>query len=165
MEPSIEHIVISPEHNFVGHFGGSPGTNPALYKESVKLIPGSGIDGDRYTKREEGHRKQITFFDMETIDSLSEFTGRTVPPDTVRRNVFVRGIDLPALVGKSFSIQGVQFEGVDPCPPCQWMNEVVGDGAKDQMEGRGGLRARILTDGSLTVGPANLEINSEGNQA
>lgn len=161
MKSSIEHIIISSEHNFVGHFGGQPGDSPAIHKESVQLIGGYGIEGDRYAKREEGHRKQITFFDMATIDALSEFAGRPIPPETVRRNVFVRGIDLPELVGKRFVIQGVEFIGVDPCPPCQWMDEVVGEGAKQLMEGRGGLRASILSDGCLSQGQANFETLSE----
>lgn len=163
METKIEHIVISPGHNFVGHYGKPPGTNPVVHKESVKLLPGFGIEGDRYSQREEGHKSQITFFDLATIDALSEFTGKTIPPETVRRNVFVRGIDLPSLVGKTFSVQGVQFHGMDPCPPCEWMDKMMGDGARELMEGRGGLRAKILTDGNLSVGPFDLEILSEDN--
>ncbi len=163
MESRIEHIFISPDHNFVGHHGGPPGENPAIPMQSVELKAGYGIEGDRYAKREEGHRRQITFFDLATIDALSEFSGKEIPPQTVRRNVFVRGIDLPTLVGKNFSIQGVKFVGVDPCPPCEWMDKMMGDGAKDLMEGRGGLRAKILTEGSLSLGPTELEVQAEGN--
>jgi MOSC domain-containing protein YiiM len=162
MESTIEHITISPGHNFVGHHGKPPGSNPVIHKDSVNLIAGQGIEGDRYSKREEGHRSQITFFDLATIDALSAFAGKQVPPETVRRNVFVRGIDLPSLVGKTFSIQGIQFLGVDPCPPCEWMDKMMGEGAKDLMKGRGGLRAKILENGSLSTGPAELEILSEG---
>ena len=158
MNSQIEYIIISEDHNFVGHYGKPAGTNPAVPMEKVNLIPGRGIEGDRYCKREMGHRKQITFFDMATIDMLGEHFGTKVIPEQVRRNVFIRGVNLPELVGKKFKIQGMEFLGVDPCPPCEWMDSSVGDGAKNLMEGKGGLRAEILTGGVLSMGLAEFEV-------
>jgi MOSC domain-containing protein YiiM len=65
--------------------------------------------------------------------------------------VIVSGMHLPELVGTRFCIQGVEFEGVQECKPCRWMDRVVADGAQEFMkaEFRGGLRARILTDGVI----------------
>ena len=40
------------------------------------------------------------------------------------------------------------------------MNEAVAPGAEELMKGRGGLRARILSDGMLRCGPATLRIES-----
>ena len=59
--------------------------------------------------------------------------------------------DLNSLVGTGFEIQGVRFSGVEQCKPCHWMNSAIGPGAEDWLQGRGGLRARILTDGVLKV--------------
>jgi MOSC domain-containing protein YiiM len=165
MNCHIEHIFISPDHNFVGHHGGSPGVNPTESKERVNLLSGRGIEGDRYAQKEEGHRKQITFFNMDAIDMLEKEMGKAVSPEVVRRNVFVRGMDLPSLVGKTFTLQGVKFVGVDACPPCYWMDEAVGPGAEALLKGNGGLRARILTDGVLSVGAGSLEIHEEDNGA
>ena len=161
MNCKIHHIIISPDHNFVGHFGGPAGTNPAIPKQQVNLVAGKGIEEDRYYRMEEGHRKQITFFDVSTLEMLGEHFGKPVTPDLVRRNVFVSGVDLPSLVGKRFTIGGIEFIGMDPCPPCQWMDASVGDGARNLMEGKGGLRAKILTSGILAVGSAELEILEE----
>lgn len=163
MNCEIEHIIISPDHNFVGHYGSEPGTHPAIRMEKVALVAGKGIEGDRYARKELGHRKQITFFDMGTIDLLAGQFGDSVKPELVRRNVFVRGIDLPSLVGREFRVQGMRFLGVDACPPCEWMDKSVGDGAKQLMAGRGGLRAEILKGGVLSVGPADFELLPEGN--
>ena len=65
------------------------------------------------------------------------------------RAVPIAGADLNSLVGAEFEIQGVRFEGIEQCKPCHWMNSVLGPGAEDWLQGRGGLRARILTDGVL----------------
>jgi MOSC domain-containing protein YiiM len=56
---------------------------------------------------------------------------------------------LNALIGRQFEIQGVRFEGVCEAKPCHWMNTALGAGAEEWLRGRGGLRARILTDGVL----------------
>jgi MOSC domain-containing protein YiiM len=158
LEVHIERIVTSPDHNYVGHHGRPAGQNPGEPRQEVRLIAGRGIEGDRYARREAGHHRQITFFDMATIDDLSRHLDRPIEPGAVRRNVFVRGADLNSLVGSTFTLQGVRFEGVDPCKPCHWMNEAVAPGAEELMQGRGGLRARILSDGMLRCGPATLQV-------
>ena len=79
-------------------------------------------------------------------------------PGVFRRNVVVEGMDLNALVGWRFSLAGVEFEGVVESRPCHWMNAVVAPGAESWLQGRGGLRAKILTDGELAVGSAPLSL-------
>jgi MOSC domain-containing protein YiiM len=141
MKIHIEHIFISPDHNYVGHFGGPAGTEPAIAKSAVRLIAGRGIAGDRYALREEGHPKQITFFDIDIVEALSDEFGHRVAPEKVRRNVY-----------------GIRFHGVDDCKPCFWMNEAVAPGAEEFLQGRGGLRARILDDGQLRVGEVDFQV-------
>jgi MOSC domain-containing protein YiiM len=46
-------------------------------------------------------------------------------------------------------VQGVRFLGTQECSPCHWMNHAFAAGAERALHGRGGLRARILTDGVL----------------
>jgi hypothetical protein len=58
-------------------------------------------------------------------------------------------VDLNSRVGAEFEIQGMRFAGVEQCKPCYWMNSALGSGAEDWLQGSGGLRARILTDGIL----------------
>lgn len=158
--PTIEHLVLSPSHVYVGHFGKPPGTEPAVERDEVRLLPGHGIDGDRYAAREAGHKKQISFFAMEVLEELGAHFGKAVAPGAVRRNVFTRGIDLLSLVGKRFTLQGVTFEGVEHCKPCFWMNTAVGDGAEELLKpGKGGLRASIVEGERLRVGPAPLVLS------
>ena len=73
-----------------------------------------------------------------------------------RRNVLTVGIDLGSLIGREFEIDGVRFLGSEECKPCAWMDEAIGHGAERRLRGRGGLRAKILADGTLRVGPVEV---------
>lgn len=149
----IRHIFISPDHNYVGHFGEAAGTNPILEVESVRCVAGQGLEGDRYFSRPAGHKGQITFFAWETHEMLCRHFGldpAKKPSSVYRRNVITEGADLNALIGKQFEIQGLQFFGTEECRPCSWMNEAFGPGAYEALQGRGGLRAKILSDGVLS---------------
>jgi MOSC domain-containing protein YiiM len=66
-----------------------------------------------------------------------------------RRNVIVSDVDLNALIGKEFEVQGITFKGTEEAKPCYWMNQAFAEGAEKALMGNGGLRARILTDGVL----------------
>jgi hypothetical protein len=41
------------------------------------------------------------------------------------------------------------------------MNAVVAPGAEDWLMGRGGLRAKVVSDGALSVGPVELWLAQE----
>jgi len=69
----------------------------------------------------------------------------------VRRNAITEGVDLNELIGPEFEVRGVRFRGTEECRPCYWMDRAFGPGAHQFLKGRGGLRARILSDGELSV--------------
>jgi len=74
-------------------------------------------------------------------------------PAVFRRNVITSGVDLPAWYDAEFTVQGVRFRGTGECKPCYWMDRAFAPGAEDALQGRGGVRAAILTDGVLHRGP------------
>jgi MOSC domain-containing protein YiiM len=63
--------------------------------------------------------------------------------------VITRGVDLNEFIGKEFEVQGVYLYGTEESAPCYWMDRAFAPGAKDFLKGRGGLRAKILSDGGL----------------
>jgi|ERR1700677_977587 len=149
----VLHLYISPAHNFVGHHGRPPGESPAVEVPEISCVAGKGIEGDRYFDFKENYKGQITFFDWDVYELISrECNVHDKPPSAFRRNVITRGIDLNTLIGRKFEIQGVAFEGVEECRPCYWMDQAFGPGAFQGLDGCGGLRARILTDGVLRAG-------------
>lgn len=72
-------------------------------------------------------------------------------PVAFRRNVLTVGIDLNTLIGQHFSLQDVEFEGSEECRPCYWMDQAAATGVYEALKGFGGLRARIMTSGNLSV--------------
>jgi len=148
----IRHIFISPGHNFVGHHGKPPSGHPTLAVREARLLAGRGIEGDRYLDFKDDYKGQVTFFAWEIYERLcAQFGIGDISPDVFRRNVITEGVDLNALIGKEFEVQGVRFLGTQECAPCHWMNTVFAEGAEDALKGHGGLRAKILTDGVLRV--------------
>lgn len=150
----IAGLFRSAGHNFVGRFGREPGTHPMEQLESARVKAGRGIEGDRFMDHAEGYKGQVTFFSLETHREVCGALGTSVEPWAWRRNVVVEGVDLNAWIGRRFEVDGVGFEGVEECRPCAWMDRVAGAGAEALLRGRGGLRARVLSDGLLKVGPA-----------
>jgi MOSC domain-containing protein YiiM len=63
--------------------------------------------------------------------------------------VITRGVDLNDLIEQEFEAQGVRFLGIEECRPCYWMDRAFAPGAQEFLKGHGGLRAKILSDGSL----------------
>lgn len=154
MQAHVEHLFVSPGHNYFGHHGLPADEHPILAADHLECVAGRGIRGDRFFDYKPDYKGQITFFAMETLDVLARELGLAdVRPEFTRRNVFTRGADLNALVGVEFEIQSVRFAGTEECRPCYWMNNAFRDGRVEEwLKGRGGLRARILTDGVLRRG-------------
>jgi MOSC domain-containing protein YiiM len=146
----VVKLFISPGHNFFGHHQQPPGRNSILERAEIHCLAGRGIEGDRFFDHKENYQGQITFFAIEVFEEVCkqlEICGKS--PGVARRNVVTAGVDLNTLIGEEFTVQGIRFAGVEECRPCYWMDQVIAPGAETALRGRGGLRARILTDGCL----------------
>ena len=148
----IRHLFVSPGHNYFGHHGQPAGTHPVIEVDCLECVSGRGLRGDRFFDFKENYKGQVTFFSAEIFARMREELG--LPPTLsaagTRRNVITEGVDLLPLIGQEFAIQGVRFAGVEECRPCYWMNIAFHDERTERwLQGKGGLRARILTDGVL----------------
>jgi hypothetical protein len=120
---------------------------------SVRALPGHGLEGDRHvvgagTFPSGVSGSALTLIAAEVIDSFA-------PPlaaDEHRRNVVTRGIDVNALVGRSFTIGAVRCRGTRLCEPCTVLDGYSERRLLRPLVHRGGLRADILTEGTLAVG-------------
>ena len=72
-------------------------------------------------------------------------------PAQARRNIVTRGIDLNALAGIRFRVGDVELQGQRLCQPCAHL-ERLSPGTLRPLVHRGGLRADLLTGGTIHVG-------------
>jgi len=157
MHVVINQLFISPGHNFFGRQGLPAGEHATREVPRVSCRAGWGIEGDRFFGYRPDYKGQVTFLSTEVLAAARrEFDVPTMSGAVLRRNVLIAGADLNDLIGWEFSIGGVRFEGTGEARPCHWMNHAVAAGAEEWLKGKGGLRARVLSDGLLETGPAEL---------
>jgi MOSC domain-containing protein YiiM len=148
----IRHLYLASGHSFFGRKGMGSRPNPMEEVDHVECVAGQGLKGDRFFNYKPDYKGQATFFAWETLvtmwDELGVEEERRCPAAT-RRNIITEGVGLNSLIGEEFELQGVKFQGIEECRPCFWMNEAIHPDAEQWMRGRGGLRAKILTDGVL----------------
>lgn len=155
----LKHFFISEGHNYIGHHEQPAGTHEIIETNELNCIAGKGIKGDRFFEHEENHKGQITFFSYDLyLEIQTNLKPEGFSPSAFRRNVLISGVDLNSLVKKEFMIQSILFEGSEECSPCYWMDQAVTKGTEDYLKGQGGLRARILNDGILSLGHSALEV-------
>ncbi len=153
---TLERIWISPGNDFRGHHGQQRGTHGIQSMDEIECVAGMGLRGDRYFGYKPDFKGQVTFFDAAVADAVrSKFGNESLCSSVFRRNLIVRGVELSSWVGKKFLFQGIEFDGAEECKPCYWMDEAVAVGCEEFLKPyfRGGLRARILTSGILSVAP------------
>lgn len=146
----VRSLYLSPGHNFFGRHGQQPGAHPMHEVHEMECVTGRGIRGDRFFDYKPDYKGQITFFSSEVFaDVCRALAAGPKSPGVTRRNVITEGVDLNSLIGQRFHVQGIEFEGVCECSPCYWMDHAIAPGAEKALQGRGGLRARILSGGIL----------------
>lgn len=128
--------------------------------QTAALEPGRGIVGDRYQRLDGG--RQVTLIGAENLRAIADFLGRDRPvaPDLVRRNIVVAGMNLLALKDHRLRLGEAILETTGECHPCSRMEEVLGVGGYNAMRGQGGVTARVITGGSVSVGDAVVRLEA-----
>jgi MOSC domain-containing protein YiiM len=140
----VEGIYIAP------HRG-----EPTISVEQAHIVPGKGIEGDRYYTQPGIHDEstkpgqEITLIEMEAIEAICREEGIHLTPAQTRRNIATRGVPLNDLVGRMFSIGNLQLRGVRLCEPCDYLANRTDPRILNSMAHRGGLRAEIISEGII----------------
>lgn len=159
MNVTLKHIFISPGHNYYGRHGKGSLDHPIEEVASIRCVAGRGIEGDRFFDYKPDYKGQITLFDWAVYERVrDELVMGDLHPMAFRRNVVVHGVDLNTLIGQRFTLGGLELTGSCECAPCYWMDEACAPGTHEFLTGRGGLRARIVKGGELTLGECALEV-------
>lgn len=133
---------------------------PMRAQESVELLAGRGIVGDRYMlgieqgyyseKPEEG--RQVTLFESEALEAILRDYKVRMLPEEHRRNITTRGVPLNWLVGTRFRIGSCLVEATRLSVPCRHIEQILDKQVFDPMVHRSGLNCRILVGGTVRVG-------------
>lgn len=125
---------------------------------AVRVVPGRGLAGDRYYHRvgtysdHPGSGREVTLIEAEALEALERDVKIVLPPGSSRRNITTRGVPLNHLVGRRFAVGEVVLEGTRLCEPCAHLERLTQKGVLAAFVHRGGLRATILTEGTIRVG-------------
>ncbi len=120
-------------------------------------IPGAGLEGDRYALKlgtfyEPAPDHELTLIEAEAIEALRRDYRVELAAGEARRNIVTRNVPLNHLVGREFAIGDVRIRGLRLCEPCDHLQKVTGKSVIKGLLHRGGLRAQILTQGTIRVG-------------
>jgi MOSC domain-containing protein YiiM len=136
-------------------------TCPMCSRSEVWAVPGRGLEGDRYfagTGSFSVHPQkpdfEITFIEKEKIDAFAQKSGLPFTAAHARRNIVTQGVDLNALAGRVFFVGAVRIGGIRLCEPCRYLAKTTFPETLTGLVHQGGLRARILSAGTIRVGDA-----------
>jgi MOSC domain-containing protein YiiM len=137
--------------------------SPMESTQEVKAVAGQGLEGDRYFdgtghwSKTPGVSREVTLIELETIEALEREKSIAVVPGAARRNVVTRGVPLNHLVGREFQVGAVRLRGTRLCEPCAYLEGLTQPGVLTGLIHRGGLRAEIVTGGTIRVDDAITE--------
>lgn len=125
---------------------------PMQALETVELLTGRGLAGDRASMRS-GGKRQVSLLQAEHLPVIAALTMRAaVDPDLLRRNVVITGISVLALRACRFRIGSALLEGTGTCDPCSKMERALGVGGYNAMRGHGGVLARVVEGAWISLG-------------
>jgi len=135
----------------------SAAEGPPQSVAQATAIPGAGLDGDRYALKLGTFYKpkpdfELTLIEAEAIEALQRDYQVELAAGEARRNVVTRNVPLNHLVGKEFAIGDVRIRGIRLCEPCAHLQKMTGKSVIKGLLHRGGLRAQILTKGTISIG-------------
>jgi mutator protein MutT len=141
----VEHIHVAPAAGL-----------PMQARREIEATAGVGLAGDRYAAgagfwQDARVSRDLTLVEAEVIDELAA-SGLVLAPGEARRNLTVRGVELDGLLERTFWVGEVLARGTSRCEPCRHLEEVTGKTLLRPLVRRGGLRADLLTSGTIAVG-------------
>jgi len=127
------------------------------------LVPGKGIEGDRYYKgigtySPKPDAREVTLIEIEALEALAanqpplQDAAITIEPIDHRRNLTTRGVPLNHLVGKRFRVGETVLKGGRLNFPCKYLEELLGKPVFLPLYNRSGLNCVIETGGVIRRG-------------
>jgi MOSC domain-containing protein YiiM len=132
--------------------------SPMRRSPSGVLVPGAGLDGDRYARgggtwaQYPDLEKQLTLIDRDDVAAVAAEVGAPFTTADTRRNLVTTGIDLPSLVDRWFAVGDALLFGMKRCPPCTHLERLTGLKLVKAMVHRGGINAAVFGGAPVAEG-------------
>jgi MOSC domain-containing protein YiiM len=124
---------------------------PAEPRSEVTAQDESGLVDDQ----PRAPKRAITLLSFDQWEEVQDELGVRLPLETRRSNVIVKGVDLPATMGKRVRLGEVEIEIRGETTPCDVMDEAhPGLRAVLATELRAGVHGSIVRTGAIRVGDA-----------
>ena len=132
---------------------------PMREVETIEILDGHGITGDRY---ENARHRQVTVQTLEEIAVAEEKVGRDLEAVLTRRNITVDTGSLDRTPGSRIRIGSdesgwVELEVVRDAAPCKLLEDTLGRDAKLALSKKAGVVYRTISGGSIKLGD-NFEV-------
>lgn len=136
-------------------------TEKLISVQEAHAVAGEGLEGDRYIKKagtfsnKPGGGRQVTLIELESLEALKRDLKIQLEPVQTRRNIVTRGVPLNHLVSRRLRLgREVVLLGVRLCEPCEHLENLTFRGLREGLLHRGGLRADIISGGTIRIGDA-----------
>ena len=127
--------------------------NNTFYVNQAILEKGKGIVNDRYYGNFIEKKEQVTLINLEEINNFNNQIKQNIDAKNFRRNIIVSGINLKKLINKKIKINEVTLKIHEVCQPCKYLQDRLKIPSLVKMLiNKSGVRAEIITSGSLAVG-------------
>jgi MOSC domain-containing protein YiiM len=136
-------------------FVGAVKNEPLQSVARAEIVAGAGIVGDRKNQsnaKRPDPSAEVTLIEAEAIEAAGRDYKLQFEAVQSRRNLLTRGVALNHLVGREFQVGEVRLRGILLCEPCGHLEKLTVSGIREALIHRGGLRAQVLTGGTVKVG-------------
>ena len=126
-----------------------------FYVNQAILEKGKGIVNDRYFENFKEKKEQVTLISLEDINNFNDQIKKDIDAKDFRRNIIVSGINLNELIDKKIKVNEITLKIHEICQPCKYLQDQLKIPELVKMlVNKSGVRAEILSSGSLSVGDA-----------
>ena len=124
-----------------------------FYINQAFLEKGKGIVNDRYYENFKEKKEQVTLINLEEINNFNNQIKQNIDAKDFRRNIIISGINLNELINKKIKINKITLKIHEICQPCKYLQDRLKiPGLVKMLLNKSGVRAEILSSGSLSVG-------------
>jgi MOSC domain-containing protein YiiM len=127
--------------------------------QQVRAFADRGLEGDRFFRNSWNALKRpdkaVTLIEAEALASAAAELGADGLAQKSRRNIVTGGVPLVDLLDREFFVGTVRLRGIRLFEPCGHLVKLSGiKGIFQALEHRSGLKAAVVSDGTIRIGDA-----------